>query len=203
MAMTATNSNGAIAGLFLLGSLATVACKPPLCDHELKLNATYVATITELYNQQSVAAYDPQYDLRSTPAKPSCNGWDGLVANAKFAIDTNQTYPFGACDLLEGAVTNLPNNIQWQQDISALTQGRFAQNSLFTAIGRITTGPCRGSYQVAFERPRSNQSVFNETKPGEIPNLVIGRTFSPEASDSDPVCPPCADAFVAKLAVAK
>ena len=192
-----------IAGLLLLGGVATVACKPPLCDHELKLDKTYVATISELYNQQSVAAYNLQYDLRLAAPWPSCKGWDGLIADAKIAIVTNQTQPAGACDLLEGEITTLPNNIQWQQDISALIQGAFDQYSIFTAIGRVTTGPCRGSYKVAFERPRTNQSVFSETKPGEVPNLVIGRTFSPEASDSAPVCPPCADAFVARLAVGK
>jgi hypothetical protein len=175
----------------------------PLCDPELKANRAYVATISEVYNQQSSALYDSRYDMVLPEPWPSCAGWDGLGPGATISIDTSQRVAVGACDALWGNLTSLPGGASWHEDPNANIQGGFRQYGAFTAEGVLVSGPCRGYYKVAMERPDSQTSVFLPTSPGSLPSMVLGRTYAPEENDAGPSCPPCADSFVAQLAVAK
>jgi hypothetical protein len=187
--------------------LLSSACRGyPLCDPELKANTSYVATISEVYNQQSAAFYDSRYAMVLSEPWPSCGAWDGLGAGATISFATTVRVPFAACDLLYGVVTSLPNGASWQEDSSggANIAGGFTQNSsIFTAEGEVVSGPCRGNYKVVMARPIAGTSVFSPTSPGSLPGMVLGRTYAPSNDDSGPSCPACADSFVAQLALAK
>jgi len=189
--------------LLLMGS----ACRGyPLCDPELKDNASYVATISEIYNQQGSALYDSRYAMALPEPWPSCGAWDGLGPGATISIATTERVPYAACNLLFGVVTSLPSGASWQKDSSggANIAGGFDRNaSIFTAEGEVVSGPCLGNYKVVMTRPVAETSVFLPTSPGSIPSMVLGRIYAPSNSDSGPSCPTCADSFVAQLAVAK
>ena len=95
--------------------LAGAGCKASLCDAALSLGKTYVATISELYNQQSSALYDPGYALDFSNPWPSCQGWDGLVPGVAITIATReQIRENGQCDTLTGEIPSLPNGQEWQ-----------------------------------------------------------------------------------------
>jgi hypothetical protein len=172
-----------------------------LCDSAVGRNGTYIATIAEIYDQNSSAEYRPMYalDWGSSPP-PSCQGWDGLVPGAKFSIITNQQEPgIGDCDILVGEVPLLPNGQKWRNNGASGTYGGFQQHSLLIADGETITGKCLGRYDILLEHPDLQSNVFAPTEQGETPNLVIGRTFFPMDSDGGIVCPACADSFVAFL----
>jgi hypothetical protein len=175
-------------------------CDYRLCDGALGRNRTYIATISEIYDQNSSARYDPRYalDWGSNFPPPSCQGWDGLVAGAKLSIVTNHQEPEMAdCDILVGEVPVLPNGQYWSYDGIWQADGVFRQHRLLTATGETITGECRGRYDILLEHPDLQSNVFAPTDPGQVPNLVIGRTFVPTGSDTGMSCPVCADSFVA------
>jgi len=187
--------------LWLSGS--SLCCGVPLCDPELKKDTAYLATVSEIYNQQSSALYNTRYDLYPVLSLPTCGAWDGLGPGATVSLSTTKTVAAGSCDLLWGEIQALPNGAQWQRDETAGLGVGFRQYSIFTAIGAVVSGPCRGGYTIALERPDEATSVFTATSPGALPSMVLGRTFSPEVEDSGTGCVACADAFVAQLAVVK
>ena len=175
-------------------------CDYPLCDSALGRNRTYVATISETYDQNSSARYDPKYALYwgSDSPPPSCQGWDGLVAGAKLSIVTNQQKAeTGGCDILVGEVPVLPNGQEWSYDGIWRADAVFQQHYLLTATGETITGECLGRYDILLEHPDLQSNVYAPTDPGQVPNLVIGRTFIPTGSDAGMSCPACADSFVA------
>ena len=194
----------------LIGAALVVvipACKGyPLCDSELKDNTSYIATISQTYNQQSTALYDSRYAVALTEPLPSCGGWDGLGFGATISVATTKRLPIATCDLLYGRVTSLPSGAMWQEDPSGLGNlagGFKSPSSIFTAEGEIISGPCLGYFKVAMERPVPETSVFSQTIPGFLPSMVLGRIYAPFDNDAGPSCQPCADSYVAQLAVVK
>jgi hypothetical protein len=188
----------------LVALLTCGACyEPPLCDPELKLDVTYVATVSEIYNQQSSAQYDSRFIL-DIAGVPSCAGFDGLVPGATISVRTTEAFRrTGSCRGMEGVVLSLPNGEQWQADFNAGVMGAFWQYNIFTAQGEVVSGPCRGVYSVTFGRPVQHVSVFLGTNPGDLPSMVLGRSFLPTDSDGGSNCSMCADTFVAQLALGK
>jgi hypothetical protein len=189
-----------MAGSVLVALLAGAGCKASLCDPALSLGKTYVATISELYDQQSSALYDSSYALHLNGTWPSCQGWDGLAPGVAITMATRQQIAAGGqCDLLTGEIPSLPNGQGWQYNTQGSAIG-FYQNSLLLVPGEIVTGDCPGRYDILLEQPILTNSVFTPTSPGEIPHLVLGRTFIPSDTDSGATCEKCADSFVAVLA---
>ena len=180
--------------------LAGAGCKASLCDAALSLGKTYAATISELYNQQSSALYDFRYALDFSNPWPSCQGWDGLAPGVAITIATRaQIATAGQCDILTGEIPSLPNGQGWQYNAQGSVIG-FYKNSLLLVPGEIVTGDCPGRYDLLLEQPILTNSVFTPTSPGEIPHLVLGRSFLPSDTDSGATCEKCADSFVAVLA---
>jgi hypothetical protein len=104
---------------------------------------------------------------------------------------------------MDGVVIALPNGEKWQEDFNATVMGGFGQYNNFTAEGYVVSGPCRGAYKVTFGRPVQHVSVFLGTNPGDLPSMVLGRSFLPTDSDGGANCSMCADTFVAQLAPGK
>lgn len=185
----------------LVALLAGAGCsKTSLCDTTLSLSKTYVATISELYNQQSSALYDARFalDYLSKPW-PSCQGWDGLAPGVAISITPREQRTYtGQCDILWGEIPSLPNGQAWQYNSVETAAGGFYQELLIVG-GDVVTGECRGQYDIFIEHPNLRNSVFTPTSPGEIPHLVLGRTFAPSDTDSGARCAECRDSFVAVL----
>jgi hypothetical protein len=175
------------------------ACRSDrICDPELTVGPTYAAELLEYYTPSSSAHYDDQYV--QAYLGPSCNGFDGLVPGARLSLTiTESTLVMGDCKQLEGTVNGLPNGETWTHDPSASVVGGFGSYQVFFAEGRVTSGSCRGRYKVTVGRPSSSTSLFTVAEPGTTPNMVLGRSFLPEASDGGGFCEVCADTFVARL----
>ena len=189
-----------MAGSVLVALLAGAGCKASLCDAALSLGKTYVANISEPYDQQSSALYDSRYALNLYGTWPSCQGWDGLSPGVAVTIATReQIRENGQCDILTGEIPSLPNGQGWQYNTQSSAID-FYTNSLLLVPGDIVTGDCPGKYAILFEQPILTNSVFTPTSPGEIPHLVLGRTFLPSNTDSGATCERCADSFVAVMA---
>jgi hypothetical protein len=162
-----------------------------------------VATVSETYNKDSSALYDPTYalDWGTSVPPPSCQGWDGLVPGAKLSIIVDRhEEETPDCNILMGEVPTLPNGQNWSYDGIWRLDGGFSQHLLLIVTGETITGACLGRYDVLLEHPDLKSNVFVATDPGKIPNLVLGRTFVPTANDAATTCPACADSFVAFLA---
>jgi hypothetical protein len=189
----------------LVALLTCGACyEPPLCDPELKLDTTYVATISEIYNQQSSALYDSRFAQSDLAGVPSCAGFDGLTPGASISVRTTEAIRrTGSCKKMEGVVLAMPNGEKWQADFNAGVMGAFGQYNIFIAQGDVVSGPCRGAYPVTFGRPVQHVSIFLGTNPGDLPSMVLGRSFLPTDSDGGSNCSMCADTFVAQLALGK
>ena len=190
----------AIVALFAFGACS----ERPLCDPELKLDTTYVATVGEIYGPQSSAQYDARYLQSNVGGWPSCSGFDGVVPSATITIRTTDAIRrTGTCRALEGVVLDLPTGETWRQNIDSAMDGGFGQSNIFFAIGRVVTGNCQGDYMVSLGRPFEDLSVFSTTNPGALPNMVLGRSFSPSIGEAGVNCRSCTDTFVAQLALGK
>lgn len=176
------------------------ACRSErICDPELAVGSTYTAEMLEYYTPSSSAYYDYRYAQQYIPW-PSCNGFDGLSPGASLSVTVTDSYLYrGDCKQLDGTVNGLPNGEKWTEDPSATVSAGFGEYEVLSAVGRLVSGPCRGRHNVIFGRPPSSSSLFTVAEPGTSPNMVLGRSFLPEAGDGGSLCGRCGDTFVAWL----
>lgn len=131
-----------LAKSIVLGLFACGACRePPLCDPELKLNTTYVATVLEIYSQQSSAYYDSRFAQTDIATWPSCGGFDGLISGATISVKTTDTYLAAS-----GPTTAMPAQIAHCARIRSLLNWQWASSEsalelpLVAASARQTSG---------------------------------------------------------------
>jgi hypothetical protein len=184
--------------------VAAGACRElPLCDSELKPGTTYLATITEYYSQDSSAKFDYRISQESVLAWRSCKGFDGLVPGSEISLSVTKAIAQGGCKELSGVVLSLPNGETWEEGYVLSVAGGFDNYNVFTAEGEVTGGECRGPYKLTLARPEKSVSIFSTPRPGELPGVLVGRTFRPTNGDSSVNCGQCADTYVAQLALGR
>jgi hypothetical protein len=190
----------------LVALLTCGACyEPPLCDPELKLDTTYVATVSEIYNQQSSALYDSRFAQPELAVAgwSSCAGFDGLIPGATISVKTTRATNDGSCKALSGVVLGLPNGEKWEENFVDRVGGGFGSYTIFSTDGGVVSGPCQGPYSITFGRPDKKVSVFSTASSGELPSMVLGRSFRPTDGDAGSKCNLCGDTFVAQLSLGK
>ena len=195
-------SRKANARWFVCMLVTTGACRElPLCDPELKVDTTYVATASVIYNHQSSAQFDSRFVQSALASWPSCGGFDGLIPGAAISVRATRATNDGACKAVSGVVLSLPNGERWEENFADRVASGFDSYTVFSTDGVVVSGPCQGPYSVSFGRPAKGTSLFSTTSPGELPSMVLGRSFRPQNGDSGANCSLCADTFVAQLAV--
>jgi hypothetical protein len=177
-----------------------LGCSQPLCESELKVGTTYTATMSELYNADSSAKYDPNFDQYGVRAWPSCEGFDGIAPKAAVSFKVSQAISLGACRQLSGEVVSLPVSYEWHYTDLAV-KGGFERCTAFIAEGEVKSGDYTGVYRFTLCRTDKGVSLFTATAPGQLPSVVVGRSFwvTTDASVSFRGIQWCADTFVARL----
>lgn len=177
----------------------SVACRP-LCPTAKELGgekARFSVHLLAEYTPGGPYTYSASVaEQVGRPDLPSCRAMDGVQEGIRLdmrGVDTHSSDM--TCDALVAAVENPPAALQ----LLAAPRGTPASVS---SVYDARVGDCGGVWGMLLNvyLTGSNATIFDMPVSGELPKVVVGRTFQPFPPGSAPSeCVQCSDAFVARL----